>query len=78
LRVPVEGVQAARRTERRENCARMSAAAVGRIDVRSLRTDRQRGDGFFEQDGDVLTAGHQRLKPSSSGGRPPEGTRCSA
>ena len=51
----------------------MSAAAERRVDVRAVGSNRQGGDGFLEQDGNVVTAGHQRLKPSSSGGKPPEG-----
>ena len=51
----------------------MPAAAERGVDVGAVRADRQRGDGFFEQDGDVVTAAHQRVKPSSSGGRPPAG-----
>ncbi len=61
--------------ERREDRAGVPAATERGVDVRAVRSDRQRGDGFFEQDGNVVTATHQRLKPSSSGGRLPRGER---
>ncbi len=51
----------------------MAAAAERGVDVGAVRPDRQRGDGFLDQDGDVGAIGHQRLKPSSSAGRPPAG-----
>ena len=51
----------------------MPAAAERGVDVDAVGPDRQRGDGFFEQDGDVAAIGHQSEKPSSSGGRPPAG-----
>ena len=63
----------ARRAEPGEDRARVSAAAERGVDVGAVRSHRQRGNGFFEQDGDVFTVAHQRLKPSSSGGRSPAG-----
>ena len=51
----------------------MAAAAERGVDVGAVRSDRQRGDGFVDQDGNVATIGHQSEKPSSSGGSPPAG-----
>ena len=57
-----------------EDAPRVTAAPECRVDVGAARDDREPGDGFFEQDGDVRAIrGHQSEKPSSSGGSPPAG-----
>ena len=72
-RIAVDAHEVAGGAEARENGPRMAAAAERRVDVGAVRPDRQRRHGFFEQDGDMDIVGHQREKPSSSGGRPPAG-----
>src|SRR5262249_19545189 len=75
VRVAVERNEPPRRTQPFEDRARVPATTERRIDVNAIRIDRERAENFVEQDGDVFAIGHQRLKPSSSGGRPPAGKR---
>ena len=63
LGVPIECEQPARRAETVEECARVPATPERGVDVGAVRSHRQCGNGFLEQDGDVFTAIHQRLKP---------------
>src|SRR6185295_8017898 len=54
----------------RENSSAVPAPAERRVDIGTAGFDRQRGHGFFEQDGDMAAISHQRENPSSSGGNP--------
>ena len=53
--------------------ARVAAAAERRVDVDAVGPDRQRRTASSSRTGTWIAIGHQREKPSSSGGRPPAG-----
>ena len=73
-RIAIKRDEPALGTERGQDAPRVTAAPESRIDVGAARDDREPGDGFFKQDGDVRAIrDHQSEKPSSSGGSPPAG-----
>ncbi len=72
-RIAIERDDATGIADAGQHGARVAAAAEGGVDVDAARLDRQRRHGFIEQDGDMAAIGHQSVKPSSSGGRPPSG-----
>ena len=54
----------------------MAAAAERGVDIDTVRLDRQRRHGFFEQDGEmnsIVQRGRYSEKPASSDGRPARG-----
>ena len=73
LGIAIERDEASAAVKQREDAARVPAAAEGGVDVRAAFPDRQRRNGLFEKDGDVVAIGHQSEKPSSSGGSAPAG-----
>ncbi len=71
-RVAIDADQTTARGERSEDCSRMAATAERGVDIGTVRLDRQRRHGLFEQDGEmnsIVQCGRYSEKPASSGGR---------